>query len=91
MAFIHSKQMSYLKTMSHIMDLKYHLLSPILEWLQKSRLRNLSSVHPETRLFSFPSMGEGKGGGDYGSEFQDFLFSSLSPRPSPARGEGVCG
>ena len=36
-----------------------------------------------------PSMGEG--GGDYGPEFQDFLFLPPSPRPSPARGEGVSG
>jgi len=34
-------------------------------------------------------MGEGEGGGDYGSELQDFLFLSPSPRPSPAGGEGV--
>jgi hypothetical protein len=52
---------------------------------------SLVNFHPEIRLFSSPSMGEGEGGGDYGPEFQDFLFSSPSPHPSPARGEGVSG
>jgi hypothetical protein len=49
------------------------------------------SFHPETRLFSYPSMGKDVGGRDYGPEFQDFLFLSPSPRLSPAGGEGVSG
>ena len=59
--------------------------SPFLpEYWQKARkLKKYPiSVNPETRLFSSPSMGDGEGGGDYGPEFQDFLFP---PPPAPLR------
>ncbi len=46
---------------------------------------------PRIPCFFLPLAGGGQGGGDHDMKFNEILFFSPSPPPSPAWGEGVSG